>query len=400
MTIQPTTITDISDLIINELQTKFNKTLAFLPKAFNRVLAKVLGGVFVVLYKYGGFIFLQMFVETASNEWTEINGKEVKPLTEYGNLVGIGPPTAAVQAEYDMIFYPILPTGASTLKSGTPVLCDINGVTYVTVGDKSYGGGGAPSSETVTVRAASDQNGGNGAGTIGNVPDGAIAAFVAPPANINRNVLLDVATVIATDEEGIDSYRARILARFQTPPQGGAYADYALWSETVSQVANAYPYTGDPGQVDVYIEVNTSVDADGIPPAYVLTNVTNAIEQDLGGLATRRPANAYVNVLAITRTPFVVTVIGLIVDNVTEAQTSITAALQAWFLDREPYIPGWSVGTRKDQIFEAGVAGVVNDVVTSLGGLFTGVTMTEGGVPFSIRILEEGEKAKATVSYS
>jgi hypothetical protein len=168
----------------------------------------------------------------------------------------------------------------------------------------------------------------------------------------------------------------------------------------VSGIVNVYPYTGDPGQVDVYSEVTTALDADGIPNAAKLLEVYNAIELDDGGLASRRPVNAYINSLAITRTPFTVEVENLTADNPTEAQTSITAAVQAWFLEREPYIPGWSVGVRRDQIFETGVAGVVNDVVASLGGIFTGVTLKEAGVPFGARILGEGEKCKATVSYT
>lgn len=401
MTIQPQTSQDVSDLVIAQIEAELSQTIPLLPKAFIRVLAKALGGVYVLLYKYCGFIFLQLFVDTATNEVTEINGERIRPLNEYGVLVGVGEQTPATAAEFTFRFIPILPTGASTLASGTPVLSDSNGVTYVTVGDKSYGGGGAPAFEDVTVRAAGDQNGGNGAGTIGNLDAGETLSFVAPPANIERDGTIQSVDVVGADEEDIDVYRARIKARFQTPPQGGAYADYSIWGETVSGIVNVYPYTGDPGQVDVYSEVSTAIDADGIPNAAKLLEVYNAIEVDDGGLASRRPANAYVNSHAITRTAFTVDVENLVVDNETEAQTAITAALEDWFLEREPYIPGWSIGVRKDQIFEAGVAGIVNDVVSSLGGIFTGVQLYEGGVPFGARILGEGEKCKVTsVSYT
>lgn len=404
MTIEPKSSQDVSDLIIAQIEAELSQTIPLLPKAFIRVLAKALGGVYVLLYKYCGFIFLQLFVDSASNELTTINGKEIRPLNEYGVLVGVGEQTPATAAEFTFRFIPILPTGASTLSGGTPVLSDSNGVTYVTVGDVSYGGGGAPAFEDVTVRAASDQNGGNGAGVIGNLDAGETLSFVAPPANIERDGTIQSVDVVGADEEDIDVYRARIKARFQTPPQGGAYADYAIWGETVAGIVNVYPYTGDPGQVDVYSEVDTSIDSDGIPNAAKLTEVYDAIELDDGGLASRRPANAYVNSLPISRTSFEVQVEGLTVDNETEAQTAIETEVENWFLDREPYIPGWSVGVRKDQISEAAVAGIVNDVVASLGGLFTGVQLLEGavsGTPFTIRTLTEGEKAKAaTVTFT
>lgn len=400
MTIQPQSSQDVSDLIIASIEAELSQTIPLLPKSFIRVLAKALGGLYVLLYKYCGFMFLQLFVDTATNEETTINGRKIRPLNAYGVLVGVGAQTAAVAAEYTFRFIPILPTGASTLNSGTPVLSDSNGVTYVTVGDVSYGGGGAPAFEDVTIRAAGDQNGGNGAGVVGNLDAGETLSFVAPPANIERDGTIQTVDVVGVDEEDIDVYRARIKARFQTPPQGGAYADYSIWGETVSGIVNVYPYTGDPGQIDVYSEVTTALDADGIPDAAKLVGVYDAIELDDGSLATRRPANAYVNSLPIARTAFTVEVENLVVDSETEAQTAIDAAVESWFLEREPYIPGWTVGVRKDQITEAGVAGVVNDVVASLGGVFTGVTLKEAAVEFGIRLLVEGEKCKATVSYT
>jgi hypothetical protein len=187
MTIAPQTSQDVSDLIIAQIEAELSQTIPLLPKAFIRVLAKALGGVYVLLYKYCGFMFLQMFVDSATNDVTTINGRKIRPLNAYGVLVGVGAQTPAVAAELTFRFIPILPTGASTLKSGTPVLSDSNGVTYVTVGDVAYGGGGAPAFEDVTVRAAGDQNGGNGAGVIGNLDAGETLSFVAPPANIERD---------------------------------------------------------------------------------------------------------------------------------------------------------------------------------------------------------------------
>lgn len=400
MTLQTQKTQDVIDLIIAQLESALSQTIPLLPRAFNRVLSKALGGVYILLYKYCGFMFLQLFVETATNDETEINGKKIKPLEALGVMMGVGPPTAAVAAELEFTFYPILPTGASTLASGTPILCDANGVIYTTVGDVAYGGGGAPVSETVTIKASGDQQGGNGAGVVGNLDDDTVVSFVSPPANIDRDGIVSDTTVYGVDEEDLEVYKSRIFARFQTPPQGGAYADYSLWGETVAGIVNVYPYTGDPGQVNVYSEVSTDLDADGIPDAAKLAEVAAAIELDDASLASRRPANSYVNSLAITRTAHTVTVAGLTVDNETVAEAAITDAIEDWYLSREPYIAGWSVGVRKDQIYEASVAGVVNDVVSSLGGLFTGVELAVGGVPFEITTLGEGEKVKATVSFS
>ena len=96
--VTPTT-KDISDNIIAQLEASLNQTIPLLPKSFTRVLAKAMAAVFVLLYKYGGFIFLQIFVQTASNVDTEINGKTVNPLIEWGRLIGVGDPTPATSAQ-------------------------------------------------------------------------------------------------------------------------------------------------------------------------------------------------------------------------------------------------------------------------------------------------------------
>ena len=90
MSLQTPTTAEISANIIAQLETTLNQTIPLLPKSFLRVLSKTLGAVFILLYKYGGFIFLQQFVATASIKETIINGVTVKPLVEWGRLIGIG----------------------------------------------------------------------------------------------------------------------------------------------------------------------------------------------------------------------------------------------------------------------------------------------------------------------
>ena len=99
MPLQTPTTKQINDNIIAQLEASLNQTIPLLPKAFLRVLAKVLAGVFILLYKYGGWNSLQQFVETASFAETEINGRTLNPLLTWGRQVGVGDPAAATQAE-------------------------------------------------------------------------------------------------------------------------------------------------------------------------------------------------------------------------------------------------------------------------------------------------------------
>ena len=393
MSVQTTTTKEISDNIIAQLEASLSQTIPLLPKSFLRVLSKAIAGVFVLLYKYGGFMFLQIFVQTASANQTTVNGKILIPLTFWGRLIGVGDPVPATSAE--LLIDITVDTQVGTLPSGTQLVSTDNGVTYITIGAVLLD---APTVQA-TVQAASDQAGGGGTGAIGNLAPGAILSFANPLANVARNTTVDSQTVTGANAEATEVYRQRVIDKFQKRPQGGAYADYEQWGEEVAGIINVYPYTSDcPGQVDVYAEatVESSGNPDGIPTAGQLQAVLDSIFLDLNGLNTRRPANALVNSFAITRTGFDVEVIGLVVDNLAQVQTDITTALEEYFLGRQPFIVGLSVPPRTDRITSSAVGGVVDDIVSAAGGIFVDATVTQNTLLVITYSLGIGEKAKTS----
>lgn len=397
MSLQTPTTKEISDNIIAQLEASLNQTIPLLPKSFLRVLAKALAGVFVLLYKYGGVMFLQIFVRTASANETTINGTVLTPLTEWGRLIGVGDPVPATNAE--LLIDITVETQTGVLPSGTQLVSTDNGVTYITIGVVALNAAVVQA----TVRAVSDQAGGGGSGAIGNLDPGAIISFANPLANVSRNTPVDSQTVTGANAESTEAYRQRVIDRFQKRPQGGAYADYEIWGEEVAGIINVYPYTSDcPGQVDVYAEatVESSGDPDGIPTPAQLQVVLDSIELDQNGLASRRPANALANAFPITRTGFDVRVTGLIVDNLAQVQATITTAIEEYFLDREPFIEGLSILPRRDRITRSAVGGVVDDIVSAAGGIFSSVIVTQNAVNIELYGLGIGEKSKsATVTF-
>lgn len=389
MATQTPTTQELSASIVGAIEAQIGQSVPLLPKAFIRVLAKVLAATFITLYKYIGFIGLQLFVRTASGSPTVINGKTITPLIEWGRLIGLGDPLKATAAELTIDVTVEQQTGS--LPSGSQLLGETNGVTYLTIGSVLLN---APV-VSVTVRAAADPNGSGGVGEIGNLDPGAILNFANPLPNVARATVVTAQTVTGADAETIDSYRQRVIDRFQRRPQGGAYADYAIWGEEVAGIANVYPYTGQPGEVDVYVE--SSTEPDGIPTQAQLDAVFDSIEFDQSGLASRRPANAFVNVLPITRTGFDVTVTGLTGNDLATLQPDITDAVTAYFAQAEPYIIGLNVPPRLDRLSAIEVLGVVNDIVRAADGTFTGAFFTISGLttPIDVYSLGVGEKAKA-----
>lgn len=383
----PTTAA-IAANIVSQIEAQLGQSVPFLPKSFIRVLAKALAGVYVVLFKYGSFIWLQMFVRTASDQDFTVNGVVVNPLKEWGRLVGITDPTAATQAQLQVTVTVTNQTGF--LRSGSQLLGPTNGIVYTVTGDVALN---APTVSAV-VTATGDQQGGDGAGTIGNLDAGAVIAFANPLPNIGREVTVVSQVVSGSDGETSDSYRRRVLDRFQKRPQGGAYADYEQWGEEAAGIANVYPYTSQcPGQVDLYVE--SATEPDGVPTNAQLQAVLDIVNLDQAGLATRRPATALVNAFPISRAVFNVNVGGISVPgSLTAVREQIEAAVEAYFLSRAPYIVGLDVGDRVDIITQTAVGGIVDDIVSAADGFFSSTTVTKAGLVTPVYVLGIGEKAK------
>jgi uncharacterized phage protein gp47/JayE len=391
------TTKEVTDNIVNSIQASLNQTIPLLPKSFIRVLSKAIAGVFVLLYKYGGFIFLQLFVKTASFEETTINGKSISPLLEWGRLGGVTDPTSATNAQ--LLIDIIVTNQVGSIPAGTQLIGDNNGVTYLLLSDVAL------NAATVqgTVKAVSDQQGGNGAGVIGNLDAGQKLSFANSLASINRQAAVVSQVVTGADAESVSNYRKRVQDRWAVPPQGGAYADYAIWGKETEGIINIYPYTSTcPGQVDVYCEatIASSGNPDGIPTTAQLQAVLNSINKNEAGLATRRPVTALVNTFAISRVAIDIRIIGLTSEDLSQTKSQIETALTNYLLSREPFIEGLSVPPKVDKITVTSIGGIVDDVVNSVSGTFSGVFISKDGFNTIAYTLQEGEKAKiGTVTY-
>lgn len=394
MSIQIPTTKELKDTIIQQIEIKLGGTVSLLPRKFINILATVLAGVLIILYKYGGYIFLQQFVSFASTEPVTINGKKVIPLVEWGRLVGADERQEATRFEGDIDITVINQVG--TLPLNTQLISTVNGYTYITLAEIPL----TAATVTAPIRAVSDTDGNGGRGAVGNLEIGDTVTFINAQANVQADAVVSAINNTAADAQSWEGYRQVILDRFRKQPQGGALADYELWGEGVEGIINTYPYTGDPSEVNVYSEATeaSSGSADLIPTAAQLLAVKQAIELDDSGLASRRPATAFVNSLAISRTSFDVTISNLATDepsNLDPCKADIETSLISYFLSREPYVSGLSVGSRLDRITRSGIGGVIQDTVSAYSGTFDGVTVKLTlGAEFVIYSLGEGEKAK------
>lgn len=391
MSLQAVSAADIRAQIVASVELEIGQAVPLLPKAFVRVLAAAFAGVLVLLYKYCGWIFLQLFVTSASAKATTINGVTITPLNEWGELVGVGLPVAAVAAELEVEV--TVTSGAGTINANTQFVSQDNGVTYLATAAVPY----AVGTVVVPVQASGDQEGTAGAGSIGNLDVGALMYFAAPIPGVNQAAVVSSTLVQGADAEETEEYRQRVLDRFQKQPQGGALADYEAWAEETAGIVASYPYPGNPGTVRVYSRATeaSSGSADGVPTAAQLLAVSASIDLDLDGRATRRPVSSFVYSLPITRKTFRVRINGLEVEDDVQVKADVEAALRATFDSFEPYIGGLSI-YKRERVTRSEIAGVVHGVVAAAGGTFGSVLLyTQPITPwdFAANVVESADDA-------
>ena len=390
MALTTPTTQELADTIVSQIEASISQIIPLLPKAFTRVLGKVLAAVVVLVYRYAGWSHLQTFVQHASFEPTEVLGKTIRPLVEWGRTFGVGDPNEATRAE--LIIDVTVTEQTGTLPANSQLVRAETGVVYLTTEPVVLDA----ATVSVTIRASGDPDGNGGGGTIGNLEPGDIVTFANPLPNIASDAVVASLIEVGAAAEEAEDYRTRVLRRAQRKPQGGAYADYQLWAEDVEGVENAYPYTSDdPGEVDVYVEAEPDLEPDGIADATLRAAVDEAIQfdDDDSGRATRRPANAFVNVLSISRLAFDVTVSNLDPDD-SATREQIEAAVDEHLRSREPFITGLSTLPRQDRITQGAIAGAVNEVAAAEGATVSDVALVLDDNEITAYTLAKGEKAK------
>lgn len=386
MSLTTPTTSQLRDTILAQIESSLSQTVPLLPKAALRVLAAIFAGVAIILYRYAGFIFLQLFVKYASFEATTVNGKTIRPLVDWGELIGEGPPDDGTQAQ--LVIAVTVVTQSGQINAGT-LYTGQNGVTYSVVSSVLLNA----ASVSVTIRAVDDPNRGEGYGTIGNLANGSKVSLAVTLANVAREATVTSTAVEGAEPELEETYRQRVIQRFQRRPQGGAYADYWTWARDASGVVNVYPYaSATPGVVEVYIESNVA--PDGLAGAQLLADALALINLDLDGEALRKPVTAGAVTRSITRSALDIEVDGLEAPDPAATMTAISEGVDEWLRGREPFIEGLSVLPRKDRITQPEVAGVVAGIAAANGATYTSLTLKKAGIILTAYTLSHGEKAK------
>lgn len=385
-------VDDVYKLLIDSFQEKFNNQLRLLPKSFIVVLSKILAGIFIVPYKLVGWFYLQLFPDTASFDEVNILGYTLRPLVKLGNQFGVSEPTSgnAWEGKISMT----VATPGNTVMMGTQLKSGKTGLLYVT--SESV----MTENETIEIPVYCTQT-----GAAGNLDPGDILQLVSPLGFVEEEAVVLETLRIGVDDETEAHYRARVMNRYSTQPQGGALADYRLWAYDVPGVLQTYPYNDEdsPGGVLLYVSGTTDLFPDRIPNAALLIEVGKACTYDPEtGVANRKPITAildpqgdetYPNVRAVRVTRFNVYVTGY--SGSGDFGSQLKAELKNYFENREPFIRGLGNDNNKtDLVLKNSLISIANNVALSLKATFDTVAMNIAGPEISEYTLGKGELAE------
>ena len=395
MAFENKTIEQVNNLIISGIEAELNTKFRLLPKSFIRVLAKVLSAVFITLYKQQAWIFLQMFVDTASFDEVEILGRKIRPLVMWGNLVGIGDPEGATQWQGKI---KVEVASVNTyLDQGTQFVDPATGLIYITTETVLL----KNPFEEIAVKCAES-------GIAGNVEVDDELNVASPYFNIGKKAVVSEVTDKAVDEESESSYRSRVKSRWQVQPQGGALYDYRKWASDVSGVLQTYIYKDDDSAAGVLIYV-VSDDETRIATPGMLKEVGEACSYDPVTGVGRKPVTAildpandgsYKNVRACSISSFTVYVDDFEGNEIDSFKSSCKTNFDSYFLEREPFVRGLSVdNNRADRISAVNLTSIANDIAEGVNGYFEKIRLEKNGEIITDYTLGKGELAKLEKLY-
>lgn len=290
------TLSDLIQRLRNDVLSRLSAD-DVLRRADAEVYARVMAGVAHGLYGYIEWLANQVIYDTAEVEyldrWCSIWGITRKSATSAtGNV------TFAVQA-------------GAVIPAGT-MLQALDGMQYQTTADATV----AAPTATAPVTAVA-------ATAAGNRSAGQSLSLASPIVGVQSTATAGMLSGGA-DIESDDALRARLLSRIQTPPHGGASADYIAWAMEVSGVTRAWVYPQELGIGTVTVRFVR--DNDGSGAAIIPDNTDVSTVQSY--IDARRPVTANVTVVAPIAVPLNFSIQGLTPNN-----STVRAAVQAELQD-------------------------------------------------------------------
>lgn len=388
-------------LVIPSVKEKFNQYLAFFEnrlnqnspladKAFLRVLSAVLAMHHIELFKFSAERALQNLALTATGEDLDVLGKE------YGIIR-----TAATNA---VITAKVIADTGTIIPATQTLIGDANGMRYFMQGSITAVAGIA---EIILI--AEDP------GTSGNLVDDDLLTMTSPISGSSSTATVAVITgetsstlTTGAEVETDEDYRIRVLDEIRRIGGGGNAADNRKWSQEVAGVKRAYPYSGKPfgsggthypGDRTVYVEADTDIDPNGVPPSGLLDQVRASITIDPVTGESRQPlglTDETLYVEPITPITLYLQIHEFHTDgnDTTDMEAAILSAMEAFVKTIRPWISGLDPdGERNDSVTQVMLSDVIQDALVPFNSTVEHVLfgLTDGSYLEEFYLLNPGE---------
>lgn len=283
------------DRAAGDIETRLPGADARLRRSNLNVLARVHAGSVHGLYGYLDWLSRQVLVDLA----------EAEILERHASIWGIARVPAAFAVGQAMA----TGTNGTVVPAGT-IFRRADGAEYATDAEVTVAGGSA----TLALVAVE-------AGQAGNAAANTTLNIVTPIAGLNAAATVTAGGLTSgADIEEDDSLRARVLARIQQPPHGGARHDYVAWAKEVPGVTRAWCYPLELGTGTVTVRFVRDADALIIPDPAEVAAVQAYID-------ARRPVTANLTVVAPMAVPIAFQI------ELTPNSASVQAAVEAELRD-------------------------------------------------------------------
>jgi len=352
------TTQELTDIFKANFEGELNQDAPPVDIAFLKVISVIEAMIATGLYKYAADRAKANLALTASEDDLELIGKEFNVIRK--------------QAESAVFTITLPGTDGTLIPATVSFIGDSNGARYIPDASDIIAGGIATLSVAAEV-----------AGVSGNLNVGETMSISVQIAGAETVATITVIDNVGAEEEDLEVYRSRVLFAIRGTTGGGNSTDYKIWSEEVAGVKRAYPFAGRPvtdlsvsypADRTIYIEAETSIDSDGIPPQALLDEVRFSVSTNPASGDSRPPLGLEDSILyvePIIRTSIFIEITGLSVSSglVVDAKTDLELALSTYLLTLVPFVDGIDFEPeRNDLITGVTLSSTVNSVLKSYGG--------------------------------
>lgn len=344
------TLTELIDRVITDISSRVTGVdSAVLRRSLLGIVGQSEAGAVHMLYGYLDWIAKQSIIDTAEKEYLERWAAIWKVIRKTAGF-------AAGQVVFSG-------NTGSTILNGTIVQRQ-DGIQYRVLGDAVFGVGPL----IVPVLALE-------AGEAGNFGSGLPIFLLSPIAGVQSTGTTTTKLEGGVDVESDERLLARLLARIQQPPHGGASFDYEQWALEVAGVTRVWVYPLQMGTGTVTVLFVCDEDVSIIPSPAKVAEVQAYIN-------ARRPVTAQVFVAAPIADPLNMSI--KLSPNTTSVQNAVRAEL-ADLIDRDSAPGGPILISRLREAVSLAAGENNNQIVTPTADVLyaTGHMATLGTLTFS-----------------